>query len=711
MAAQNKAIQILGIAPEFLKAVTSPLSSSTTTSSQLITPRPVPPLPPSLPGVPPLRPSHLVTDVTGTASFKLSLNSIGFSGDVVNGIPSGFGTLTLADGTRYKGGFSDGKLVGKGVYDFPDGSHYEGDVLNGLRHGSGTFVYAGGVARYEGEWKFGKRSGEGILYYGPLDKEGKSLSYYRGSWSDDARNGAGLLRYKSGNFYAGNWRDDKKEGLGRFVWTDLGEEYCGEWSLDQPHGEGVHTWYSALAYGTLLPKSISKEANDIIAASAVSREVDAIELLKHANNAAKARSHGNHHHDHHTSASDSGEEGVSPLDALASAAAAASLSLGVEGVLQDQSWTSETESPFFGYPASSRYRGSFVQSYRNGFGTFYYSNSSRYTGEWVNDKKQGHGVWCAQDGSVFEGLFWDDQPVMSSTVSGQDPTTVTLQQAETRMRAASASITQASVVNPPISNAVTLAVTASLPNPNVALQAKLSSLLRPLSSEPLFALHIVDLLPTDETLLSWYKQQHPNMTSAEVDSDAPVQCLKMRAQAVQMVENVMLRWNSKLTGWYSSYAKLARAGTLAGILYGSETPEVNSSDNSNVSRIPPFGAFANSNSTVGGGFLQERRAPTHAQIVDDKSAESILSHLKFLSSSQDNCSTGPQQPTMRLHQLWRLCVDTGATFPPEVTLSSIDDMLFNVSIQESQAIFLLISSYYLSFISLLPMSKGRLSFA
>lgn len=672
---QSQAIKILGIAPEFLKAVTIPLS----TSSLLISPRPVPPLPPSLPGVPPLRPSHLVTDVTGTASLRLSLNAIGFSGDVVNGIPNGSGTLTLADGTRYKGGFSDGKLIGKGVYDFPDGSHYEGDVLNGLRHGSGTFVFAGGVARYEGEWKFGKRSGEGVLYYGPLNNERMSASYYRGRWSDDARNGIGLLRYKSGNFYAGSWHNDKKEGLGRFVWTDLGEEYCGEWSLDQPHGEGVHTWYSALAHVTLLPSSVSKEANDTIAASAVTKEVDALELLKHANNAARTRAVGKDHHHHHHA--DNEEDGLSPLDALASAAAAASLSLGVEGILQDQSWTSETESPFFGYSASSRYRGSFVQSYRTGFGTFYYSNSSRYTGEWVNDKKQGHGVWCAQDGSVFEGLFWDDQPVMSSTASGQDPTTVTLQQAETRMRAASASITQASVINPPISNAVTLAVTASLPNPNVALQAKLSSLLRPLSSEPLFALHIVDLLPTDETLLTWYKQQHPNLSSAEVDSDAPVQCLKMRAQAVQMVENVMLRWNSKLTGWYSSYAKLARAGTLAGILYGTETPTEDSSDK--VSRIPPFGAFANANSTVGGGFLQEKRAPSHAQIVDDGSAESILSHLKFLSSSQDNCSTGPQQPTMRLHQLWRLCVDTGSTFPPEVTLSSIDDMLFNVSILSS----------------------------
>jgi hypothetical protein len=674
MAAENLAINLLGIAPEFLKAVASPIVSNS--SSLIIQPRPVPPLPPSLPGVPPLRPSHLITDVTGTASFKLSLNSNDYMGDIVNGIPNGIGSLQLSAGTRYNGGFIEGKLTGKGVYDFPDGSHYEGDVYNGLRHGQGVFVFAGGIARYEGDWKNGKRSGEGILFYGPLDKNGKSSSYYRGHWSEDARNGIGLLRYKSGNFYSGSWQNDKKEGLGRFVWTDLGEEYCGEWSLDQPHGEGVHTWYSALSYGTQLPVSVSKEANEMISTVAVTREMDAIELLKHTNNAAKTRAVSNNHHSHSAPQQDP-EEGASPLDALASASVAASLSLGIEGVLHHQSLTSETDSPFFGYPASSRYRGSFVQSYRSGFGTFYYSNSSRYTGEWVNDKKQGHGVWCAQDGSVFEGLFWDDQPVMSSTVSGQDPTTVTLQQAETRMRAASASITQASVTNPPISNAVTLAVTASLPNPNVALQAKLSSMLRPLSSEPLFALHIVDLLPTDETLLTWYKQQHPNLSAAEVDSDAPIQCLKMRAQAVQMVENVLLRWNSKLTGWYSSYAKLARAGTLAGILYGSETPDEESS--SVISRTPPFGVFANANSTVGGGFLQERRAPTHAEIVNEGNAESILSHLKFLSSSQDNCSPGPQQPPMRLHQLWRLCVDTGATFPPDVTLSSIDDMLFNVS--------------------------------
>ena len=666
---------LLGVAPEFLSSSCD--AGSKVASSSLA------PLPPPLAGVAPLRPSHLIPSVTGTAALAFSSNGLRYEGDLVNGVPHGRGSISLADGSRYSGGFVRGRLQGRGTLSFPDGSEYKGEVDGGLRHGRGTLIFEGGTARYVGEWVRGRREGRGTLFYGPLRRDGTSACFYRGQWRGDAREGQGLLRYASGNFYSGGWAADRKSGLGRFVWSDLGEEYVGEWAEDLPEGNGVHTWFVALPSNTELPQAVVAQADAAIAQARAQRSSSPTDALLHLLGGGKDALQFDNINSAFSSPSASG---------MLSLTAASALALRAEAVLPEPEFTSEADRPFAGFVAGSRYRGRFSRGYRHGFGTFFYSNGSRYCGEWVADRKQSHGVWCAQDGSVFEGIFWNDQPWIMSSAGGPDPSTVTLQQVEQRMRAAASSITQASVLEAPRRGVVagsgnngneatsTMAgtslaaatATASLPNPASSLKLKVASLVRPLGSEPLFALHISDLLPTDESLLSWYSGQHPQLSRNEIEGDGPLLTLRMRAHAVQLVENVMLRWNSRLSGWYSAYSKLARAGSLGSVLFATE-------DSAEASALAP-GNCAGSGAPQSRAFLP----PSHAAVVEGGSA--LRAYFTHLVSSIDVGESGLQPPTLRLHQLWRLCVDSGIIQPPAVSLASISEMLLSIRARHAKAV-------------------------
>jgi hypothetical protein len=51
-------------------------------------------------------------------------------------MPDGVGSLTLADGTRYQGGFLKGQEHGKGVMLSTDGIRFEGSFKKGKKHGA-----------------------------------------------------------------------------------------------------------------------------------------------------------------------------------------------------------------------------------------------------------------------------------------------------------------------------------------------------------------------------------------------------------------------------------------------------------------------------------------------------------------------------------------------------------------------------------------------
>ena len=55
-----------------------------------------------------------------------------YTGGMVDGKRSGFGTYSWADGTSYEGGWRNGLRVGRGVYRYSNGTQQSGNTMNGV---------------------------------------------------------------------------------------------------------------------------------------------------------------------------------------------------------------------------------------------------------------------------------------------------------------------------------------------------------------------------------------------------------------------------------------------------------------------------------------------------------------------------------------------------------------------------------------------------
>ena len=91
---------------------------------------------------------------------------------------AGLGELTLADGTKYVGGFSEHRYSGHGVLQAADGSSYDGQWEDGMKTGSGRFTYADGAV-YNGTWHGGLRHGSGTF------TAADGALTYSGPWGED----------------------------------------------------------------------------------------------------------------------------------------------------------------------------------------------------------------------------------------------------------------------------------------------------------------------------------------------------------------------------------------------------------------------------------------------------------------------------------------------------------------------------------------------
>lgn len=115
--------------------------------------------------------------------------------------------------------------------------------------GNGIYNTVSGVFAYVGDWKNGKKSGEGSLY----DKKGK-LIYYGKFFNDKPTEQYvsdnsydsytfEVVNYANGDKYIGELKDGKKQGQGIYIW-ESGDVWYGEWDNDQRHGYGIYAWYS-----------------------------------------------------------------------------------------------------------------------------------------------------------------------------------------------------------------------------------------------------------------------------------------------------------------------------------------------------------------------------------------------------------------------------------------------------------------------------------
>ena len=141
--------------------------------------------------------------------------------------------------------------ITKGKINYPNKNVYEGDFITkghgfdlyALPNGNGKMTYNSGFNEgdiYDGNWKLGKKDGEGKKEYA----NGKK---YEGHWENDHINGKGKMTYDNGDIYEGDWKHSEKHGNGKMTYAN-GDIYEGNWFNDIREGEGEMTYANGEVY-------------------------------------------------------------------------------------------------------------------------------------------------------------------------------------------------------------------------------------------------------------------------------------------------------------------------------------------------------------------------------------------------------------------------------------------------------------------------------
>lgn len=167
---------------------------------------------------------------------------------VCDGLRHGFGLRVWSNGNRFQGQWQHGKMDGNGVLTDLMGCKYEGQFCNNLRHGVGKEVFGNLL---------------GIPYCCPMGRRhpGQGFCLYTGSWTAGAFNGIGEFLCCDGRTYQGDWRLGKRHGQGRQTYLrdgDTGDSsrlfiggvdslyriasYKGSWDQDTREGTGEITF-------------------------------------------------------------------------------------------------------------------------------------------------------------------------------------------------------------------------------------------------------------------------------------------------------------------------------------------------------------------------------------------------------------------------------------------------------------------------------------
>lgn len=119
----------------------------------------------------------------------------------------------------------------QGSEEYGEEGRYAGEFLYGMRHGKGTHQWRGQV--YDGEWKWDKWSGKGVL----RDADGSTCT---GTWSEGRQHGFCTITSQEGAvLFQGEFKNGKRDGLGRQLF-DNGDFYDGGWCEGRLHERGIY---------------------------------------------------------------------------------------------------------------------------------------------------------------------------------------------------------------------------------------------------------------------------------------------------------------------------------------------------------------------------------------------------------------------------------------------------------------------------------------
>ena len=137
-----------------------------------------------------------------------------YKGDLENDKISGFGKLynKYTKDLYYEGEFKNGNITGEGIeYYSNEDIKYEGTFKNGEYDGFGYLYYSNNNLKYHGYFENGKYEDEGILFY----SNGKIE--YDGDFRNGNKYGTGTLFNEDGDIiYEGKFRNNRMTGEGQF---------------------------------------------------------------------------------------------------------------------------------------------------------------------------------------------------------------------------------------------------------------------------------------------------------------------------------------------------------------------------------------------------------------------------------------------------------------------------------------------------------------
>ncbi len=134
--------------------------------------------------------------------------------------------------TIYEGDIKNMKKEGKGI-EKNNIYTYMGSFSDDLKNGKGKIIYGIGNEYYEGDFENGKLTGKGFYQW-------ENKCTYEGEFLDGKMHGKGLYKWPDGDEYEGDYVNNIKEGNGEFRWKS-GKKYKGQVKEGKPHGFGVIT--------------------------------------------------------------------------------------------------------------------------------------------------------------------------------------------------------------------------------------------------------------------------------------------------------------------------------------------------------------------------------------------------------------------------------------------------------------------------------------